>query len=98
MPQVAEQSKYLALKKSDTTSAKRQISISATQMEKALRERIKKERDEFKAKVNKRLDAIEAIIDKYVPSEITDEEKRAIKEETKQQYDETKDALADLYN
>ena len=97
MPQVAEQSKYLALPKSDTASVKRQISISATQMEKALQERITRERDEFKAKVNKRLDAIEATINKYVPPEITDEEKRAIKEETKQQYDETKDALADLY-
>ena len=66
-------------------------------METALQEKISKEREEFRSLVDKRMDTIERTINSYIPPEITDEERKAIKEETKIHFDEAKEiVLSDL--
>ena len=98
MPQVAELSKFLALPGTETVRIKRQISNSAKQMELDLQSHVKKERDSFKKIVNERMNAIENVVNQYIPPEITQEERKAIQEETREQYEDTKEALTDLYS
>ena len=70
MPQVAELSKFLALPGTETRGIKRQISDSAKQMELDLQSHVKKETDFFKQIVNARMDAIEGVVNQYIPPEI----------------------------
>ena len=97
MKQVAELSRYLALPAGTTASAKVDISDAVKKMEEALQKRVQEERNEFKKLVDKRMDAIEATVNKYIPPEITQEQREVIKNEAREEFEDTKEALTDLY-
>ena len=71
-------------------------------MEEDLQSHIRLERESFRDLANNRMVAIEETITKYLPSEITVQEREAIKEESKMQYEGAKELLrndlADLYS
>mgnify|MGYP001421658602 CR=1 FL=1 len=60
------------------------------EMETAIQKKISEEREKFRSLVDQRMDTIERTINTYIPPEISDQERKAIKEETKMQYEEAK--------
>ena len=67
------------------------------EMETAIQKKISEEREKFRSLVDQRMDTIERTINTYIPPEISDQERKAIKEETKMQYEGAKEiARSDL--
>lgn len=63
-------------------------------MERALQHKIAEQREEFRKLADTRMETIERTIDAYIPPEITVQEREAIKEETKMQYEGAKNFMS----
>ena len=95
MPQVSSLSENLALDPNDQLAIQRQkkkVDKEATEMQMKIVEFIQEKTENYKQNVGKRMQEIEESFEKFIPP-ISHQEKKAIKQEVKENIEEIKEKL-----